>query len=228
MSHTRNVVICCAGVGARLGLDVPKCLAPVLREPLIHWQLDLLREFENVICVVGYRAADVMRAVRDKRPNVAFVLNHEYRTTSTLDSLIMGVAELDEPFVYLDGDLLVNPEALALIQASSCPTIGVKQTYSDEPLCVDMGAGESVRMAVGFTRELREYEWTGLAKLDPKDVLAARGSRYVYHVVERLLPVNTVEIDCAEVDTRADLGRAEEWMREQFVSSSSGRTAAGA
>ena len=228
MSRTGNVVICSAGVGARLGLDVPKCLAPVLREPLIHWQLDLLRDFENVIVVVGYRAADVMRAVRDKRPNVAFVLNHSYRTTSTLDSLIMGVAGLDEPFVYLDGDLLVNQEALTLIQASSCPSIGIKRTYSDEPLCVEMGAGESVRMAVGFTRELREYEWTGLAKLHPEHVRAARGAQYVYHAIEPLLPVSAVEIECAEVDTLADLGRAEEWMREQFESSSFGRTAAGA
>jgi len=228
MSHARNVVICCAGVGSRLGLDTPKCLAPVLREPLIHWQLDLLRDFENVIVVIGYRAAEVMRAVRDKRPNVAFVLNHDYRTTSTLDSLVMGVAEMDEPFVYLDGDLLVNREALALIQTAPCPSIGIKRTYSDQPLCVEMGAGESVRMAVGFTRELREYEWTGLAKLHPDDVRAAEGMQYVYHVAERLLPVHAIEIDCAEVDTPADMKRAEEWMKEQFASSGFGRSAASA
>lgn len=228
MSHTRNVVICSAGVGSRLGLDIPKCLAPVLRQPLIHWQLDLLRDFENVIVVVGYRAAEVMRAVRDKRPNVAFVLNHEYRTTSTLDSLVMGVTELDEPFVYLDGDLLVNKEALTLIKAAPCPAIGIKRTYSDQPLCVELGAGEDVRMAVGFTRELREYEWTGLAKLHPDDVRAAKGAQYVYHVAERMLPVHTVEIDCAEVDTPADFARAEEWMREQFAASSSGRSAVSA
>lgn len=226
MSPARTVVICCAGVGSRLGLNMPKCLAPILDRPLIHWQLDLLRDFENVIIVVGHKASEVMQTVLDMRPGAVFVVNHEYRTTSTLDSLILGVSELDEPFIYLDGDLLVNKEALTLMQASPCPTIGIKRTYSDNPLCVEMGANESVRMVVGFTRELREYEWTGLAKLDPDEVRAAKGSQYVYHVLERVLPVTAVEIDCAEVDTPQDYKEATEWMTSQVTSGGFGRIAA--
>ncbi len=221
MQASRNLVICCAGVGSRLGLEMPKCLAPILGQPLIHWQLDLIRDFENVVVVIGYKAAEVMRAVRDKRPGVTFVLNHEYRTTSTLDSLAMGIAEMNEPFVYLDGDLLVTSEAIRMIQMAPIPAIGIKQTYSDQPVCVEMGSGDLVRKVVGFTHGMREYEWTGLAKLRPGDVRKTVGATHVYQAIAHMLPVDAVEIDCAQVDTPQDHEEAQAWMREHLTQSES-------
>jgi choline kinase len=225
MQSARNLVICCAGDGSDLGLDMPRCLAPVLDRPIIHWQLDLVRDLEDVTVVVGYKAAEVMRAVRDKRPGVSFVLNHDYRNTTTLDSLAMAIADMDAPFLYLDGGLLVTGEAIRQMQMASCPAIGIKQTYSDQPVCVEMGSGDLVRRVVGFTHELREYEWTGLAKLRPRDVKKAVGKAHVYQAIERVLPVDAVEIDCAEVGTRLDYEDAQAWMSDQLSYAGYRRTA---
>jgi choline kinase len=225
MSAVNNVVICAAGVGSRLGIDKPKCLAVIEHRPLIHWQLDLLTEFETIVIVVGYQASEVMRTVLEKRSDAVFIVNHDYRTTNTLHSLKMGACALDEPFISLDGDLLPTPEAVRTIAHAPCPCIGIKKTYSEEPVCVELGQR---RMVTGFTREFREYEWTGLAKLHSRDVAEAEGAEYVYQAVERILPVSSVEVDCVEIDTIRDLQEAEKWMKEQLSSGSFGRIAAGA
>lgn len=206
-------MICCAGAGSGLRPDKPKCLAEILGRPLVHWQLDVTRDFENVVMVIGCKAAEVMHTVREKRPGVTFVLNHDYRNTTTLDSLSMGIAELNEPFVYLDGDLLVTGESMRMMQMAPCPAVGIRQTYSEQPVCVEMGSGDLVRKAVGFTREMREYEWTGLAKLRPGDVRKASGRAHIYEAVERVLPVDAVEIECMRIDTPQNLDEAETWMQ---------------
>ena len=226
MSPIRNVVICSAGVGSRLGLDMPKCLAPIEGRPLIHWQLDLLQDIENVIIVVGYQASQVMKAVLEKRPDAIFAVNHEYLTTNTLDSMLIGISRLEEPFIYLDGDLLVDSQAIGRIAEAPCPCIGIKRTYSEQPVCVKLGTGKQAGLVVGFTRELLEYEWTGLAKLNPHEAKAAKGAQYVYHAVERVLPVAAVEIDCVEIDTKRDLEEARLWMKDQALSSDFGKSVA--
>jgi len=228
MSPMKSVVICSAGVGSRLGLDKPKCLAEIEGRPLIHWQLDLLDDYENIVVVVGFRAADVMQTVRQKRTDAIFAVNHDYRTTNTLDSLIMGASALDGPFISLDGDLLVTESALRAIEDAPCPAIGIKRTYSEEPVCVRLGEDVNRGLVLGFIREPLAYEWTGLAKLHPDHVKAAKGSQYVFHAVERLLPVPWVEIDCIEIDTNQDMQEAEVWMRDQLTSGSFGRIAVSA
>ena len=225
MQAARNLVICCAGADSGLGLDIPKCLTPVLGRPLIHWQLDLARDFKNVTVVAGYKAAQVMYAIREKRPGVSFLLNHDYRNTSPLDFLAMGIADMREPFVYMDADLLVTSEAICLIQMALCPAIGIKQTYSDQPVCVEMGSGDLVRKVVGFTGELREYEWTGLAKLRPRDVRKAAGKTHLCQAIEQILPVDAVEIDCARIGTQQDYEEAQAWMRDQLECAGSERIA---
>ena len=221
MNEVRQVVICAAGTGSRLGLGLPKCLTPVQGRPLIHWQLELLREFENVVVVLGFKAAEAIREIRRVRPDTVMAINHDYASTTTLDSMLLAADSLRGDFVYLDGDLLVTAQALEDISRAPCPSVGIKRTYSEQPVCVTMRNG----MVTGFTREKLEYEWTGLAKLDAQRVGEARGSTYVYHAVEKMLPVAPVEIDCVEVDTPQDLKEAEEWMKERTWSESSGRTA---
>jgi len=224
MNLVDQVIICSAGTGSRLGLGLPKCLTSVEGRPLIHWQLELLRDFEKVVIVVGFKAAQVIMAVREFRPGATFAMNHDFATTTTLDSMLLAADSLEGPFVYLDGDLLVTNEAIQDISSAPCPCIGIKRRYSEQPVCVTMRDG----MVTGFTREPLEYEWTGLAKLDADRVGEARGNQYVYHAVEKVLPVTPIEIDCVEVDTPQDLEEARKWMKERTWSESSGLNAASA
>ena len=86
----KNAVICAAGLGSRLGLNVPKCLVPIGSEKLIYYLLQLVKDIENVHIVVGYKEEEVIKYVRSIRNNVVFVRNPNYNTTSNSHSLYLG------------------------------------------------------------------------------------------------------------------------------------------
>ena len=67
MSISKTVVIGCAGIGSRLGLGQSKALINIHGKPLIHWQLELLAEVEDVRVVVGYQANEVIKTILEVR-----------------------------------------------------------------------------------------------------------------------------------------------------------------
>ena len=48
-----SVVICCAGMGTRLGIGTTKALVNVCGIPLIVRQLELLKDYSDIRIVVG-------------------------------------------------------------------------------------------------------------------------------------------------------------------------------
>jgi choline kinase len=217
MIEDKKIIICAAGTGSRLGFNLPKCLTSIEGRPLVHWQLDLLDDFSTIIMVIGFRYQEVIKVVSKKRPDVIFIRNDEYLTTNTLDSLRLGAKQVEGPFISLDGDLLVNSSALHLINTAHSPTIGIKSTYSDEPVCIKIGQINNVNKVVEFTRQQQEYEWTGLAKIEPEHLEAPSGTKYIYQALENLLPIGYVNIDCYEIDTLADYEEAKKWIRKNLL-----------
>ena len=55
-----TVIICCAGMGTRLGIGTTKALVDIAGEPLIIRELKLLREFDDIRVVVGFDAERVI------------------------------------------------------------------------------------------------------------------------------------------------------------------------
>ena len=194
----RTALISCAGVSSRFGLNMPRCLAPVEGKPLIQWQLDHLQDFEDLIVVVGCQAPDIMRTVLEKRPDAVFAVNHDPQKASLLESMAMGVNFLREPFIYLDGNSLVSPTAIRAMLEARCPSIGIRRTYSENPVGVMLGTGDHAGEVIGFTLEPQDYEWIGMAKLDPQHIKGASDADCVYKALERFLPMMAVEVDAAE------------------------------
>ena len=194
----RTVLISCAGTNSRFGLNMPRCLAPVEGRPLIQWQLDHLQDFENLIVVVGCQAPDVMRTVLEKRPDAVFAVNHDPQKASLLESMVMSVNFLREPFIYIDGNSLVSSTAIQAMMKADCPSIGIRRTYSENPIGVMMGTDNHSGEVIGFTLVPQEYEWIGLAKLDPQHIKDAPEAESVYKAIERFLPISAVEVSSAE------------------------------
>ena len=83
MSTIKSVVISCAGIGSRLGLATTKALINIHGKTLIRWQLELLKDIEDIRIVVGFQANEVIKEVLSYRDDVVFVYNHNYFETKT-------------------------------------------------------------------------------------------------------------------------------------------------
>lgn len=206
------VVIPAAGLGSRLGMGVPKALVWLCGRPLIHWQLDLLREMEEVRVVVGFNAPEVIEAVRAVRNDAVFVFNRDYRTTGTGDSLALAARNATLPVVSLDGDLLVDPEDFARFCRLPAPVIGCTMARTKEPVLVQV-SGEPA-MARRFSREEGDAEWTGLVKIEARHLVEGKG--HVFQVLERQLPLPVAFIDTREIDTPEEFAEAERWLAERL------------
>lgn len=212
MQTVKHVVISAAGLGSRLELDMPKCLVEVGGRKLIDYQLDLLAEIEDVRIVVGFREEEVIDHIRKIRDDVIFVRNPDYQTTTNSYSVYLGSRNLQEPFITLDGDLLIEPRSFEdfLRQCGKGKSIvGITKTKTEEAVFVEIDETEHI---IAFQRERRsDFEWTGIAYLDGIKIVKDAG--YIYHVIEKHLPLKAFEISCHEIDTPQDLAGAHEFLR---------------
>ena len=180
---------------------------------MIDYQLDLLHDIEDVRIVVGFMEEAVINHVREIRSDALFVRNPDYRTTSNSYSLYLATKDLREPFVAIDGDLLIDPASFSeFLERCHGPksVIGVTESKTEEAVFVQLdGAGENV---IAFTRETKcDYEWCGLAYL--ANIAIHRNQGYLYREIEQHIPLPAQKVKCFEIDTPEDLNTAIENFR---------------
>lgn len=216
MPSDATVVINCAGVGSRLGFGMPKSLLKFGGYPLIYYQLKLLDAIKDVRIVVGFQAKALIETVLKYRKNVAFVFNHNYLHSNTLQSLYMGSLRGNDQIISLDGDLLVHPLDMALFTRANKPLLGIAKRYTDDPVYAIVEENGAARMqVVGFLRKPKQtYEWTGLVRMHKKHILNSHD--YVYETIEPQLPISATVIRCHEVDTADDYENALRWYAQNY------------
>ncbi len=213
MPDVKHIVVSAAGLGSRLGLDIPKCLLEVRGRTLIDHQLELFRCIPDVRIVVGFKEAEVVRQVAARWPHVTFVRNPEYAHTSNTHSLALGSRFLSEPYVAVDGDLLIEPESfrafLAQCRTSESSIVGIARRTTEDAVGVRLDAQGRV---AGFLRTgdpgfaETSHEWCGIAYFLGTTVTTA--STFVFQELAKHLPLPACEIKCAEIDTPRDLEKA--------------------
>jgi len=118
----RRALVLAAGMGRRLlplTETTPKCLLRVGGKPLLQGLLEGLvaSGIDELVLVIGYRGDQVHREVRSwdlGTWSTHWVVNPAHDRTNTLVSVAMAADELrGEPFLLVNGDLWVRPEALA-------------------------------------------------------------------------------------------------------------------
>jgi choline kinase len=200
----KNAVICAAGLGSRLGLDMPKCLVPLASKPLIYYLLKSLEGVENVRVVVGFKEDLVIDTVRKIRQDVVFVRNPEYMRTTNAYSLYLGSHDLNEPFLNIDGDMYISRHQLLHFDSQIVEgqdLIGVTKSYTEDAVFVKLNEKEE---AIEFSRDkISDLEWTGIAYF--ANVKIRKNGGYVYQELESKLPIKACQIACYEIDTPADL-----------------------
>src|SRR4051794_22866914 len=101
MQDVELAVISVAGIGSRLGLNLPKGLVKLGEKSLLERQLELVADVPEVRIVIGYKEEEVVEHVRRIRDDVIFVRNPEYARTSLLQSQHLAVRHWDGPFLAM-------------------------------------------------------------------------------------------------------------------------------
>lgn len=200
----KNVVICAAGLGSRLGLDMPKCLVKLGKHRLIYYLLDILKDVENVRIVVGFKEEDVIDYVRNIREDVVFVRNPDYNTTTNSYSLHLGSHDLKDPFITIDGDMIIDPKNFQhFVDAIDVKEdlIGLTKAKTEDAVFAKIDSNQYI---TEFSRRpISKYEWSGIAYF--ANFKVSKDGQYIYQEIEPHLPMKSVNMECWEIDTPGDL-----------------------
>lgn len=210
MQHIKHVIISAAGLGSRLGLNRPKCLVDIGDKKIIDYQLDLVKDIEDVRIVVGFLEDEVMSYVKKIRSDVTFVRNPEYMTTSNTHSIYLASRHLKNPYIIMDGDLLITKNDFDNFTriCKSQSVICVTPSKSTDAVFTKLNHKNEI---VEFSRsDIYDFEWTGLAYIDGIEL--TNKQPYVFEEFNKYLPLQSYIINAYEIDTEADLELAlKEW-----------------
>ena len=211
MQTIKHAIISAAGIGSRLELDIPKCLVTVAGRKIIDYQLENLKEIDDIRVVVGFYEEKVIEHVSKIRSDAIFVRNPLYSNTSTLQSLYLSAKYLNEPILTLDGDIILEKESFRgflNICQNAVPVVAITPSGTEDAVFVNTHLDNNGDLFVdSFQREPRtEYEWTGIAYMKQKQIKYK--NIFVYQALERYVPLRASIIRCFEIDTQSDLIRA--------------------
>ena len=158
-----QIVILAAGLGTRLGMNIPKPLTPLADgRSILQHQLDKLRatfvDSPRIVMVVGYKAELVMQAA----PDVLFAFNERYGTTNTSKSLLRVLRNThDGGVLWLNGDVVFDQGLLEQIR----PLVEADRTF----VCVNRArvGDEEVKYTLdadGYVAELSKQVVGGLGE----------------------------------------------------------------
>ncbi|MDO1581018.1 NTP transferase domain-containing protein [Rhizobium oryzicola] len=207
MSIVKHAVIAAAGLGSRLGQGKPKCLVEIEGVKIIKHILKQLDQVEDVRVIVGFEEKAVIAELKQLGRDVIVVRNPSFRSTTTLHSYTMGCQHLTGDCLFMDGDLLLEPESFTAFLASleaGVPKLALTKTKTKDAVFAIM---EEERI-VGFRRqEPTEFEWSNIAWL-PVDTFSTIGNTAVYEHLMQFLPIAGHEIISYEIDTSEDMALA--------------------
>ena len=209
MPSAKSVIISCAGIGSRLGLATTKALINIKGKPLIRWQLEMLKEVEDIRIVVGFQANDVIAEVSKIRKDAIFVYNHNYFDTKTGASYYLGAKHGNDYAIELDGDLLIHPEDMTMLLKQDGEWIAYSDKISDDAVYVKTDTYGNV---LSFSRKDGDYEWTGPCCLHKAKLNYSSGN--VYNQLEPYLPMRGIKIRAYDIDTYNDYVRVSKIINE--------------
>lgn len=216
------VVILLAGMGSRLARPHPKSLTPLGNgETILSRQLRILRKFNLPICgVVGFKKDLIMEAA----PDILFAYNTNYDTTNTSKSLLCALQHVhDRDVLWLNGDVVFEPEVIELMLGSSTSAVAVNNArVADEEIKYTLNADGYINaISKKVQNALGEALGINLVKAQHLDAFrrhldAVAEQDYFERAMELLIaergnvfkPLDVGRYGCVEVDFAEDLERA--------------------
>lgn len=234
--------ILAAGVSRRLyphTYDIPKCLLEVGGKPIIHYQLDALKNLGviDITMIVGYHREMLMINVEKNFPdlNFNFVINHHYFETNTAYSIHIGRDKLDSQVLLMNADVIYPKALLEKVFSSSYKTVlavDIKSCGKEEVKVIDGGQNKIVAIGKDLIEEQCLGEFIGVAKLSKdfvdifrrsiSDLIDAGGKNDYFEAgIQPLLDkvdthfIDISEYPCLEIDFLEDLESARELFKDK-------------
>lgn len=201
MSNIKTAIIPAAGIGSRLGMDIPKTLLKYKEKTILEHHLTLLKkyEFDKIIYVLGYQEDLLLSEIKKYNPDVIIVRNENYFNTNTnySISLCLDLLNDDEKFLTFDSDLIIEEEDFEkLISYDENLVIGVTSNISKNPVYIDIDNNR-------FNRDfVTNHEWANICILT-KDIIDVKNP-YVYQNFKSDYNYTYCFINCFDIDTEDD------------------------
>lgn len=196
-----TVVICCAGMGTRLGLSATKSNLKIKGKSIIQKQLELFSAFDDVRVVVGYKADRIIDEVNSIRDDVLFAFNYDYLDSGVASSLKKGIIGAKKYTLYLDGDVIINKADLNNFLKTDRECIAITDYKSTDPILCNVINGQVITFYKG------ESCWSCMALLETVK-LNYYSFDNVYEIIEKFLPLDAIKIRSQEINTSDDFERA--------------------
>lgn len=204
-----SIIICCAGMGTRLGIGSTKALLDISGKSVITRQLELLKEYDDIRIVIGYQAEKVIEEVLQLRNDIMFAFNYDYRTTGEVESLSKALLGTRKYIVVVDGDILVNQDDFKRFLEYPDECIGVCQVNSDEPVYAIVDDKMDV---VSMNTEYGTHEFSCLLKVLSERILLQSRKNNVYEMIIPFLPIHAEILRSRDIDTPDDYDRTIKWF----------------
>jgi len=164
MGKITKAVLLAAGRGTRLQpvtSHTSKCMLPLVGKPILWHILDAVRRagIREVHLVVGYKRERIMEYFGDGS-QLGLSIHYVFQETSDGTAKAIGLVELEEDFLVLNGDTLVDEEDIRRIirEHDTDATLGVRRVEDPSHYGVVEVEGELVRSIVekprGFVSNL--------------------------------------------------------------------------
>lgn len=211
MNKDTSIIICCAGMGTRLGIGTTKALVKIKDKPLIIHQLEQLNEYDDIRIVVGFQAEKVIDLVNSYRKDVMFAFNYDFRTTGTLKSVEKAIIAPRKYTVVLGGDTFIHPGDFSEFLKAEEACIGYSRLRSSEPILMTLDDKDNV---IDFSKKNGQVEWSGLVKFRSSSF--SNQYQYVYEMLKPMLPIKSMEIRSIDIDTPEDYEKAVKWAESSY------------
>ncbi len=177
-----NALILAAGDGTRLlplTVDKPKVMIKIWSVPILERLLFSLKEagIKRAVIVVGYKSQIIINHFGNQWRGIEIVYKKvDHYEDGILSSAVMGEDAINERFVFLCGDTILEPETIKrAIEMQGDLVVGVRNERIDES--VGALVGEDNRISnIGMQKEMKEWNRvvTGIAVCEPSFLKGVR------------------------------------------------------
>ena len=227
-----KIIILAAGLGKRLGKNNPKALVELSNgNTILDYQLENIKKItniENIIVVTGFKH----ELIKGKYPSIKQVANYEYETTNTAKSLLIGLTNLDEEILFINGDVIFHPDILKKIIANSSNNLISVNNYKvgEEEIKYNLDQNNNIKHlsktvsdpkgeAVGINFIKKEFLYSFREYLSN-----CKKQDYFEKAIETAIadgaifkPMDVGNLFCCEVDFIEDLKNVNNFIKNQYV-----------